>query len=547
MRRIKKIYISTAIFLIAGITFSQTDIYFKISKAIDIFGRIYKEITLNYVDEIDPEEFMLAGIRGMLSSLDPYTVYIDENQQKDIELITTGKYGGIGATVSLKNGKVTIVDLIEGYSAQRQGIRIGDVIVSIDSVKITKDNYEELSSLLKKTPGTEIEIVLRREGVNEDLVFNLVSEEIEIKNLTYYAFVPPNSNNAYLKLSGFTRSAGAEVKNALFELEKQKKIKSVILDLRGNPGGLLDAAVDVAEKFLNKGSLIVSVIGRDTTQISKYFSQEEPVAGEARVAVLINGGSASASEILAGAIQDHDRGVIVGTPSFGKGLVQTVVPLSFNTSLKLTTAKYYTPSGRCIQKIDYSKNKVFVKHNLITEEEFKTDNKRPVYSKGGIVPDTTVPERPESEQMEFLLARGMFFKFASFYFNTNNFKNLDAVNKNELFNRFIGYLDTQKINYTSKEEKVLADLTYLVEKKKYDSGLIERLQNINMQLQKIKREELEKLKDEIVLEIMTELAARINGRKGRIEEMLKSDKQFKTAYQILKEPELYSNILAAVD
>ncbi len=540
----KKIYISAILFFVTGLVFSQTDIYFKISKAIDIFGRIYKEITLHYVDEIDPEEFMLAGIRGMLSSLDPYTVYIDENQQKDIELITTGKYGGIGATVSLKNGKVTIVDLIEGYSAQRQGIRIGDVILKVDSVEVTKENYDELSSLLKKPAGTEIEMVIRREGVDEDLIFNLVSEEIEIKNLSYYAFVPENSNNAYLKLSGFTRGAGAEVKNALFELEKQKKIKSVVLDLRGNPGGLLDAAVDIAEKFLKKGSLIVSVVGRDTTQIQKYYSKEVPIVGDAKVAVLINGGSASASEILTGAIQDHDRGIVVGTPSFGKGLVQTVVPLSFNTSLKLTTAKYFTPSGRCIQKIDYSRNKVFVEHNLAIKQEFKTDNKRPVYSSGGILPDTTVPDRPESEQIEFLLARGMFFKFASYYFNTNEINNLDLIDKQDLFKRFVGYLDTQKVNYTSREEKVLSELMDMIKTKKYNSDLESGLKKINEKLQKIKREELEKFKDEIILEIMTELAARINGRKGRIEETLKSDKQFKTAYEILSDSKLYNQILA---
>ncbi len=540
----KKIYISVILFFVTGLLFSQTDIYFKISKAIDIFGRIYKEITLHYVDEIDPEEFMLAGIRGMLSSLDPYTVYIDENQQKDIELITTGKYGGIGATVSLKNGKVTIVDLIEGYSAQRQGIRIGDIILMVDSVVVTKENYEELGSLLKKPAGTEIEMVIKREGVEENLIFNLVSEEIEIKNLPYYAFVPANSNNAYLKLSGFTRGAGAEVKNALFELEKQKEIKSVVLDLRGNPGGLLDAAVDIAEKFLKKGSLIVSVVGRDTTQIQKYYSREVPIIGDAKVAVLINGGSASASEILTGAIQDHDRGIVVGTPSFGKGLVQTVVPLSFNTSLKLTTAKYFTPSGRCIQKIDYSKNKVFIEHNLTKKQEYKTDNKRSVFSSGGILPDTTVPERPGSEQIEFLLARGMFFKFASYYFNTNEISNLDLIDKEDLFNRFVGYLDTQKINYTSKEEKVLSELMEMIKTKKYNSDLEKGLKQINEKLQKIKREELEKFKDEIVLEIMTELAARLNGRKGRIEEALKSDKQFKTAYEILSNSKLYNQILA---
>ncbi len=542
MRR--KIYTTLILFITAGLLFAQTDIYFKISKAIDIFGRIYKEITLHYVDEIDPEEFMLAGIRGMLASLDPYTVYIDENQQKDIELITTGKYGGIGATVSLKNGKVTIVDLIEGYSAQRQGIRIGDVILMVDSVEVNKDNYDELSSLLKKTPGTEIEVVVKREGVDENLIFNLVSEEIEIKNVPYFAFVPANSNNAYIKLSGFTRGAGAEVKNALFELEKQKEIKSIVLDLRGNPGGLLDAAVDIAEKFLKKGSLIVSVVGRDTTRIQKYYSKEVPVVGDAKVAVLINGGSASASEILTGAIQDHDRGIVVGTPSFGKGLVQTVVPLSFNTSLKLTTAKYYTPSGRCIQKIDYSKNKVFTEHNLIKKLEYKTDNKRSVFSSGGILPDTTVPERAESEQIEFLLARGMFFKFASYYFNTNKISKLDLIDKNDLYNRFLNYLDAQRINYTSKEEKLLSELTDMIKEKKYNSDLESGLMKINKKLQKIKRDELKKFKDEIILEIMTELAARLKGRKGRIEESLKNDKQFKTAYEILNNSKLYNQILA---
>ena len=336
---IKSISFTLLFFIVSGFMQSDSDIYFQMSKGIDIFGRVYKEVAINYVDEVKPEAFMLQGIQGMLSALDPYTVYIDENHQKDIELITKGKYGGIGATVGLYNDKITIVDLIEGYSAQRQGIRIGDVIKKVDTVSISKTNYDELGNYLKREPGTEISLTIERDGVKGDIIFNLVSEEIEIKNLTYYGFVPEESNNVYLKLSGFSRSAGDEIRKAIHDLRVQKEIKSIVLDLRGNPGGLLDAAIDVSEKFLKKGQKIVSIKGRDETKEQVFDAQEEPVSGSTKLAILVDGGSASASEIVAGALQDHDRGVVLGTKSFGKGLVQTVIPLSFNTSLKMTTAR----------------------------------------------------------------------------------------------------------------------------------------------------------------------------------------------------------------
>lgn len=543
MSKKNKFIFAAAIIFSFGFLLKSSDIYFEISKSIDIFGRIYKEVTLNYVDPVDPEEFMLAGIRGMLSSLDPYTVYIDSDQQKELDLITTGKYGGIGATVGLKNGNVTIVDLIEGYSAQRQGIRIGDIIVKVDSVKISKENYDQLGSLLKKPAGSEVTVTISREGVKDDIVFNLVSEEIEIKNLTYYGFVPANSTNAYLKLSGFSRSAGSEVKKALVDLENKRKVSSIVLDLRGNPGGLLDAAIGIADKFLTKGKLIVSVIGRDTSRIQKYYSKEVPVAGDIKMAVLINGGSASASEILSGAIQDHDRGIIIGTNSFGKGLVQSVVPLSFNTSLKITTAKYYTPSGRCIQRIDYSKSKVFKKNTFGKKRAFHTDHDRIVFSSGGIKPDSVVSARSESEQIKFLLARGMFFKFASYYFNTHNKLNLNSINENKLFNEFIDYVDKQNLNYTSNAEKVLAELNKIVIKEDYNSNVKQDLEVLNKKFEKIKHQELKKYKTDIITEILQELAARISGRKGRIEQALKNDRQFKTAYNILQDKKLYSRIL----
>lgn len=342
-----------------GFIYSNRDIYFEITKNLELFGKVYKEISFNYVDEIDPQEFMRAGIKGMLSKLDPYTVFIDEKNQDDIDLLTNGKYGGVGLSIGVRNDKVTILEILDGYSAQKQGLRVGDVITSVGDKSVSVEKIDEISSLVKGEPGTSVQIKVLRSNESDTLIFNLIREEVIIKNVAFADFFPENSGNVYIKLTNFSRSAGDELRNALRELKSKKEISSIVLDLRGNPGGLLDVAVDVCDKFLNKDVLIVSTRGKDISSEKKYFANEEPLAGTEKLVVLINGNSASASEIVAGAIQDHDRGVILGTQSFGKGLVQTITPLSFNTSLKITTAKYYTPSGRCIQKVDYSKdNKV---------------------------------------------------------------------------------------------------------------------------------------------------------------------------------------------
>ncbi|MFH1198323.1 MAG: S41 family peptidase [bacterium] len=533
-----------AAFLIYGFVVIESDIYFRITKSIDIYGRIFKEVSSNYVDRLNPEEFMLAGIKGMLSSLDPYTVFIDEELQKDVDIITKGKYNGIGASVGIQNDKVTIIDLIEGYSAQRQGMRIGDVIFEIDGVPMSRDNYSELSKYLKRDAGTEISVTVEREGVEEKILFNLVCEEVEIKNITYYGFVPESSNNVYIKLSGFSRSAGEEIKKALIELSAQKEVQSIILDLRGNPGGLLDAAIDVSEKFLKTGQLIVSVIGRDTTDISRYFSTEEPITGKNKLAVLVDHGSASASEIVAGAIQDHDRGILLGTNSFGKGLVQTVIPLSYNTSLKITTSRYYTPSGRCIQRINYGdENKVFEDTTIFVGSEYFTDNNRIVYSAGGILPDSVVDNDSESRQVKQLLAKGMFFKFASFYFNTHENFNWKNVTEQDLFNSFLKYLSDNKFQYTSRSEKLLNDLKEEAEKENYNLGIKENLTHLLTVFQDEKDKELLKYKNDIIREIRKEIAAHTEGRGGRIIESLKYDKQFETALSILKNDSMYKKLL----
>jgi len=542
-KRILLLLISVAI-VVTGFIKVNSDIYFEISKSIDIFGKVYREVSINYVDKISPENFMIAGIKGMLSSLDPYTTYIDETMKKDLDVITRGKYGGIGTSVGLRRNKVTILDLMEGYPAQRQGLRVGDIIKKVDSTDINKKNYNELSSFLKGEPGKIVKLTIERDGVEDDLIFHLVLEEIIIKNVTYYGFIESDSNTAYIKLSGFSRSSGNEVKNALLDLKSERIIESIILDLRGNPGGLLDQAIDISEKFLNKNDLIVSVIGRDTTQIMKYYSKEEPLASDDKLIVLVDRGSASASEIVAGAIKDHDRGVIVGDQSFGKGLVQTVLPLSFNTSLKITTAKYYTPSGRCIQEIDYSNNEdIFGESNSIDDEQYFTANGREVFANGGIKPDTLVSNVSQSKQVQALLARGMFFRFATNYFNTNNISKIDTVKASELFDKFIEYLGEHKFDYTSKSEKLLQDLQEIAKDEEMNEEIIKLISQLDNEYESEKTTELKKFKSEIVCEIKQELAARIDGREGRILQSLKHDKQFDVALLVLKNNRLYNKLI----
>ncbi|MCX6174262.1 MAG: S41 family peptidase [Ignavibacteriales bacterium] len=542
--RSKILLLIAVIILFSGFLTRDNDIYFQINKSIDIFGRVYKEVTINYVDQLNPEEFMLSGINGMLTSLDPYTNFLDVNGQKDIEIITKGKYGGIGATVGLRNESITIVDLIEGFSAQRQGMRVGDIIMKINNVSVTKDNYENLSELLKGDAGSTVNIVVKREGVDDEIVFNLVREEIEVKNLTYYGFVPEGSNNAYLKLSGFSRSAGEEIKKALLELKSQKEISSVVLDLRGNPGGLLDAAIDVCEKFLKKGETIVTVKGRDSLSVRNYSSAEEPIAGDVKMALLIDEGSASASEIVAGAIQDHDRAVLVGTNSFGKGLVQTIIPLSYNTSLKITTARYYTPSGRSIQKVSYSeKNKVFEKGMNLTKNEFHTDHSRKVYSAGGIMPDTVVVNESSSGLVQKLLADGMFFRFATNFFNNNQNRDLNKYSSDMLLKEFTNYLHSQNFDFVSRAEKLIELLKTASSEENLDQKFLEQLDKTKNQIDANHSNEIEKYKNDILFLIREELAARIDGRQGRIKESLKMDNQFVAAVNILNNKKLYDKLV----
>lgn len=521
---------------------SQGDIYFEISKNLDLLGRVYKEIAFNYVDEVDPEKFLRAGIQGMLSSLDPYTIFIDEKKIEDIDLITNGKYGGVGISIGLRGEDVTVVEVMDGYAAQRQGIQIGDIIIEADRTKISADNIDDVSSLVKGEPGTIVELKVVRNESRDTLTFNLVREEVIIKNIPYAAFYPDNSNTVYLKLSNFSRSASDEIKKSIKELKEKKAIQSIILDLRGNPGGLLDIAVDICDKFLARDQLVVSTRGRDINSEKKYYSVEEPiVSNDVKIIVLINGGSASASEIVAGALQDHDRAVILGTKSFGKGLVQTITPLSYNTSLKITTAKYYTPSGRSIQRIDYSKgNDVIISQQSEDYQKFFTDNKREVYSKGGITPDTTVEFNINGELTKELLAKGLFFKFANNYYFNNQTANYSNIINQNLFNEFKNYLGESGFQYKSKTE---IEIDNLLKSAKDKAEIESDLLKIKNELKGLYEKELKIYMTEILREIKSELASRYLGIEGRIKQQLDSDLQVQAALNILSNKEVYNILL----
>ena len=351
----------------------DSDMLLKISKSIDVFGRVYKEVATSYVDEIDPEKFMEAGIEGMLGTLDPYTVYIDKEDGDEVDLMTSGKYGGIGVTIGARDGAVRVISVMDGYSAQRQGIVPGDRFIEISGTKVDGLKPDEIRGLTRGDPGSEVKVLIERDGEAKPLEFVLIREEIQVKNITYSGMLPDGIG--YVRLERFSRRAGDELRQAIKELKLNGEVRGFVLDLRGNPGGLLDAAVEVVSKFVPRGSMVVSTRGRRPESDKKYASTEEPLLPSVPLVVLTDRNSASASEIVAGSLQDMDRALIVGTRSFGKGLVQTIVPLNYGAQLKITTARYYIPSGRSIQEIDYmhrDRNGVFAVTPDSLRREFKT-------------------------------------------------------------------------------------------------------------------------------------------------------------------------------
>ncbi|MBK9225960.1 MAG: S41 family peptidase [Ignavibacteria bacterium] len=538
--------ITTVVLLFMGVTFTgDDDIYQKIGRNMDLFGQVYKEIALNYVDDIDADKFMEAGIEGMLGTLDPYTNFIDEDSRDQIDLITTGKYGGVGITVGIRDSQFVITDIMNGYEAQKKGLRIGDVILQIDDRDLGNEKPDNMRTLVRGPVGTDVRLKIERDG--EIIDFNLIRQEIILKNVSYFGYLEPKEKGiAYIKLDRFTNISESEIENSIKTLKTERDMKGLVLDLRDNGGGLLDAATGILNKIVPKSSLLVITKGKRADSEKKYFSDEDPMVGpDVPVAVLINSRTASASEIVAGAVQDLDRGVIVGAKSFGKGLVQQIKDLDKKAQLKITGSRYFTPSGRWIQEKNYFKeNKygVFLDKDRYNQTDFRTLGGRTVTALGGITPDVDISIVGESEIHSALLAKDMFFKFAENYVQQNPGTKLFTPD-DRLFEEFKSYLSQKGFEYDSRIEKKLKEIKELASAKNYGSEFDNSLNKIESEAQSSESNELDDAKDEILQSLIGEINKIAISETAQIEATFAFDTQLQKAIEVISNSADYNRIL----
>lgn len=521
------------------------DIYFLIKKNFTIFSDVYKEVSLHYVDEVNPEPLMRKGINAMLESLDPYTVLIDEGQSQEMEIMTRGSYGGVGLNVGFRGGKIVVIAPMEGYSAHRKGIRTGDVIIAVGGVSVDDMTPDEVQQMTTGDPGSKVNITISRYGVNRELTFELERERIDVKNITYHGFVGENKDIGYILLSRFSQNTSDEVRNALEELDSERKLAGLILDVRNNPGGLLDEAIQTVDKFIDPGITVVETKGRLDRHNNSFKTQEPPMYADLPLVILQNGGSASASEIVSGAFQDLDRAVIVGDQSFGKGLVQVVRPLSYNTSLKITTSRYYIPSGRSIQSVTYTHdegNNRVVKPDSM-RQAFKTRGGRTVYDSNGIEPDVSISAETTSLLQTALLHQNHFFNFANKYAAEHDSLTLDGPT-DELYREFRNFLGQQDFSYETDSQTYLAKVDSLLT----DSGRSDDVSNHIAALEEAINREKEQAflnqKEAINETLYMELVSRFKSQEGQTAASLPFDPAVAKAIEILYDQKQYDNILS---
>lgn len=524
---------------------TPADKYFEITKNLDIFATLYKEVNTYYVDEVDPNQLIKTGISAMLESLDPYTNYIPEDDIEDYRTMTTGQYGGIGALIGTRNGKNMIIMPYEGFPAHDAGLKIGDEIIMVDGINVKEKAYTDISKLLRGQANSKLNIAVKRYGESDPIQVEMTREKITIDNVQYYGMV--EDDIGYIKLSDFTTNAGKEVKNALIEL-KEKGASKMILDLRGNPGGLLNEAVNVSNIFIPKGSEVVSTKGKMTDWNKTYKALNPPADTEMPLVVLTSSSSASASEIVAGVVQDYDRGVLVGQKTFGKGLVQATRPLTYNSQLKVTTAKYYIPSGRCIQAIDYSHRNDDGSVGKVPDSlkvAFKTRNNRTVYDGGGVDPDIVVELEYLAPIAVSLVNKGLIFDYATEYHyahptiaTSRDFKLTDAE-----YQEFVGWLKDKDYDYTTRVENSIDDLIKMAKKEKYYEDIDEQIQSLKLKVHHNKETDLQKFKSDIKQILEEEISSRYYLRKGVVETSFSSDESIRSAVDVLNDSDRYQQLL----
>ncbi len=518
----------------------QNDIYFLLKKNFSIFSESYQNVALDYVDEIDPEILMRTGLKAMFETLDPYTVIYNESQNEQAEILSRGNYAGIGIEAGYRQGEVVIVAPTEGGPADRSGLKAGDVIVAVDGISTENLQPEEVQTLTVGEVGSEVTISIKRYGVEKALDFELTRERIEVTNVSHSVLIGDNKNTGYIKLSQFGSRSADEIRTTLIELQGKSELNGLVLDLRDNPGGILQEAVAIIDKFVEPGLMVVENRGR-IAEYNQTFSTEEPVFFDKPVVVLVNGGSASASEVVSGALQDLDRAVILGEQSFGKGLVQIVKPLPYNTSMKITIARYYIPSGRSIQSIDYThedRNSGVVRREE-SSKVFKTKNGRTVNEGRGIEPDLVVEIDQPSLLEISLLQKGVLFDFATQYYSKNE-NNEFSEPPSDIFDNFVQYIKEIEFDFSNETE----DYLDVVENDLQGvEGAMSKINDLRALVEAQKDIELKKSKEFIEKTIWLELIARKGGQSAKTNASLGKDIQLNAAIELINNPEQTKSLL----
>jgi carboxyl-terminal processing protease len=548
-RVMKKKRVVLLLFLLLGLFAFRVpeDQYFEIAKSIDVFGRLVRVVTNSYVEEIDIWQFVKTGINSMLNSLDPYTNFIEASQIEDFRFMSTGQYGGIGAQIVKRGEYVVIEELYEGQPAARGGLWIGDSILRVNGKDVVGMGTTEVRDLLRGEPKSKVTVTVKRYGFPNPITVEIERDEIKVPAVSYYGFVAPHVG--YVVLTNFTEGASKEVRNAIIELKKQDpQLRGLILDLRNNPGGLLIEAIRVSNLFVNKGEKIVETKGREPSANQVYYAPDDPLDTETPLVVLINGNSASASEIVAGVVQDLDRGVVVGQTSYGKGLVQTTKQLSYNNQMKITTAKYYTPSGRCIQSRTYTRRDGeggVVKIPDSTRKTFQTRRGRVVRDAGGIEPDSVVSSLSFHEIVQHLLSQYLFFDYAVVYrFHHDSITPVSQFQvTDEDYRQFLRFLSERNYRYKPRVVETVEVTDSLLRKETIYQEMEPLLRKLRSKLDQLDSHYLESQKDQITMMLKRYIARMYFYQKGEREAMLPDDPFVQTAVYFLTHPEAYQKVL----
>ena len=543
-KKFKLIILAISLAITSVVSVGFVDNYFEVAKNLDIFTTLYKELNTFYVDETDPGDLMKKGIKAMLKSLDPYTTYIPESDIEDFRFMTTGQYGGIGAMITKRDDYVYISEPYEGFPAQKAGLMAGDKILEINGKSARRKSTEEVSKVLKGQPNTAVTLLIERKNKTKPFEVSFDREQVSVASIPYSAFI--DDGIAYIRLRSFTRNCANDLKNEIKELKREQELKGLILDLRSNPGGLLNESVDIVNLFVEKGEEVVSTKGKIKSWEKSYVANKTPLDTQVPLVVLINSSSASASEIVSGAIQDLDRGVVIGQRSYGKGLVQQTRKLSYNSQLKLTVAKYYIPSGRCIQALDYSNRNDDgsvgkVPDSLMTS--YETRNGREVKDGGGILPDIIIEPVQYSMIIPSLLRERYFFDYATDYRFSHDSISEDFIFSDSDFSDFSSYISDKEYTYKTETEKSLEKLKKKAEEEDYFDNLSSEYDILFAKMQENKNNDLQKSREDIKEILTGEIMSRYFYQVGRIKAGLNFDIEVDKAIQILNENTEYNKIL----